>query len=1169
MQFTRLRIRGFKSFVEPTNVEIPPGMTGIVGPNGCGKSNLVEALRWVMGENSPRRMRGSEMDDVIFAGTATRPSHNIAEVALHLDNTERSALAEFNNDDELQVARVIERGSGSDYRINGRPVRQRDVQLLFADQATGAHSTNLVGQGQIDALIRAKPQDRRQILEEASGTAGLQARRHEAELKLKAADQNILRVDDVLRAYDTQLRSLKQQVRQASRYRNLAEHIRRTEAALLHLRWLETEDNAAKTKEALQASELRANELLAVVTRGNTARAEIAAELPGLRQADAAAAAIVQKLTIAREQIEAEEKRVTEETHSFEQRLAQAKSDREREEARREDGQAALGKLDEEQRKLADENQTVVDLQPHARQALTAANAEVEKLDAAFARLVENAAAAESRRDSLQKEIRELSERCRELAGRRYRLDHERAELASEIAAYPDLSLASALVDATQIELARKQQQARAAEQASTEAGQAQSDKRERAQEAEAKVTKLKAEADTISAMLHHQDDETEQVIDLITVTPGLEYALAVALGEALTAGLDPRAVMHWRELPPLAQAPALPRGIASLAENVQAPPALARALSQVGLVENAGAGESAAAALQPGQVIVSRDGWAWRWDGFTVTPQAKTATAMRMRQRNRLAALEREIAEAEADAGRADEKLREISAFFAERQAEDKAARVALQAAFAAQADANAAYAAQEKQSSAIASRLLAMDETLRQIARDQDSQKDRALALEHEQQSLPDLDAMRAEIAQQRDTLAEKRTAQAAAQRECDRLAREQTAYEERRASLMEETNAWRARINTAEEQIAALADRMHTIDAQLVKLRVRPAELAAARARLLNELSEAEAGRKTAADRLIEAEQKLHAVEHQLKQDEAALSLAREERVRGEGAVEAAAEQFNTLRERMTEKLNCGPDELAAIANFAEGEMPNAYELDQALTRYLRERENMGPVNLRAEAEAETVQGEIDKLQAEKDDLNAAIAKLRQGIGQLNREARERLQNAFTLVNERFQNLFKRLFEGGKAHLELIDDEDPLNAGLEIFASPPGKKMQILSLLSGGERTLTALALLFAVFQTNPSPICVLDEAEAALDESNIDRFCRLVEDIARETGTRFLIITHQRLTMARMDRLYGVTMSEKGVSQLVSVDLAGAVALRDGQMPDDFAKAEAALEAVKAA
>ena len=323
MQFTRLRLQGFKSFVEPTDLEIPPGLTGVVGPNGCGKSNLVEALRWVMGENSAKRMRGSEMDDVIFAGTATRPSRNLAEVMLELDNSGRGAMAEFNDADSLQVARRIERGSGSDYRVNGRPVRQKDVQWLFADQATGAHSTNLVGQGQIDALIRAKPQDRRQILEEASGTAGLHARRHEAELKLKGAEQNLTRLDDVLKAYDTQIRSLRQQVRQASRYKNLAEHIRRTEAALLHLRWVEAEQNAETLKQALQEAEKRVNELLVIVTQGHTARTESAAELPGLRQTEAAAAAIVQKLDPGARTDRSRNARMANEVDAQEKHLAQ------------------------------------------------------------------------------------------------------------------------------------------------------------------------------------------------------------------------------------------------------------------------------------------------------------------------------------------------------------------------------------------------------------------------------------------------------------------------------------------------------------------------------------------------------------------------------------------------------------------------------------------------------------------------------------------------------------------------------------------------------------------------------------------------------------------------------------------------------------------------------
>jgi chromosome segregation protein len=1170
MHFTRLHLQGFKSFVDPTDLIIQPGTTGIVGPNGCGKSNLVEALRWVMGETSPKRMRGAEMDDVIFAGTATRPSRNLAEVTLALDNTNRSAIAEHNSADEIIVARKIERGSGSDFRINGKPVRLRDVQLLFADQATGAHSTSVVGQGQIDALIRAKPQDRRQILEEASGTAGLQARRHEAELKLKAADQNLTRVDDVLRTLDTQLRSLKQQVRQASRYRNLAEHIRRTEAALLHLRWVEAEENHAKTLEALQEAEKCANDLLSVVTQGNTARATIAAELPGLRKTEAAAAALVQKLTLAREQIEAETQRVADEIQAQEQRLTQAQSDSEREQARHRDGEAASARLDAEQTQLTEKEAEIIAALPGVTEALAAATAEVEAFDAELAKLMESAAVTEARQQSLQQEIENLTQKQATLIARREQLDTERTVLAAEIAARPDVSLAASVVIARETELAKCQQQAQDAEQACRDADRAQNAKRDAAQQVQSKLTKLKAEADAIAAFLQHQENDAKQVIDIIAVTPGLENALAVALGEALTATLDPQAAVHWRALPPLKSPPELPKGAVSLNQYIQAPPALARSLSQIGLVDTGAIGEPLASSLLPGQTLVSRDGWAWRWDGFTVTPEAKTTTAMRLQQRNRLAALQTEIAKADSEAQDSERALIESSAILQQCQTLDQQARALLQSAFSALNDAREHHARQERDAAAANVKLTALSESSRQIALEMDQIGLRARAIENERAALPYIEALRADIARKRIGLAEVRSKQAQQQSERDRLTREQQTSAERRQAVLLEKTAWMERMKEASAQSVALANRITAIESRLVELRAKPEELAAKRNGLLSELSAAEDVRRVAADALIGTEQKLSVTEHQLKQDEAALSEAREERVRAEAAVQASTAHFDTLRERMMEKLNATPENVREIAAFGDGESwPSAFELEQALGRYLRERDNMGPVNLRAEVEAESTQASIDKLQQDKNDLVAAIAKLRQGISQLNREARERLQDSFVLVNERFQVLFKRLFDGGKAHLELIDNEDPLNAGLEIFASPPGKKLQILSLLSGGEQTLTALALLFAVFQTNPSPICVLDEAEASLDETNIDQFCALIDDIAKETGTRFLIITHQRLTMARMDRLFGVTMSEKGVSQLVSVDLAGAVALRDGEMPDAFSTAADALAEVRAA
>lgn len=1151
MHFTHLKLHGFKSFVEPTELNIQSGLTGIVGPNGCGKSNLVEALRWVMGENSAKRMRGTEMDDVIFAGTATRPSRNFAEVSLVLDNATRQASAEFNDTDELVITRKIERASGSDYRLNGKPLRQRDVQMLFADQATGAHSTSVVGQGQIDALIRAKPQDRRQILEEAAGTSGLHARRHEAELKLKGAEQNLTRVDDVLHTLDGQLRSLKQQVRQASRYRNLADHIRRTEAALLHLRWAEAEGNAAAMQEALAAAGAKVTELTSIVTQGSTQRTEIAAELPSLRQNEATAAAIVQKLTLARDQIDAEANRIAHEIQQQEARLHQTISDHEREKLRQHDGAEALDRLTAEDQQLKQRLDDIAGTLPGFEIATNATSEIVAQLDQTLNELMALTAQAEAQGNSLKQEMQALIQKQTSLSEKRAQLDAQRLQLAESIATRPDLALAVAMVDACEIELAKRQDQAAAAEQACRDAEAAQTDKSAAAQQAQSLLTKLQTEADTIAAMLAQHDQDAQQVIDSISVTPGLEKALAVALGEALTAALDPAAASHWRELAPYAETTKLPSGAIPFAQFVEAPPALQRAVGGIGLVEDKFQGENLATLLMPGQILVSRDGWAWRWDGFTVSPQAVTTSAMRLQQRNRLAALAVEIAAATTEVHVTAEELASANAILTACKALDQQARASLQAAFAAINDARNNFTKLEREAAAANTQLTNLQDQIKQLAAELDAIRIRAQEIETTLAALPEVEGLKASITTQRISLSEQRSQLAQHQSERDRLSREQQAGQKRLASIQDETTAWQNRMAAASDQIGTLAERIVTLQAELAGLREKPAILATQRGQLLDELTAAEATRRAAADLLIAAEQKLSVVEHQLKRDEAELNEARENRVRAEAALQAAHEHFNVLQERMAEKLNCTREELQTIAGYGSDEAwPSLSELEQALARYVRERENMGPVNLRAEVEAETVQADIDRLTQEKDDLVAAIGKLRQGIGQLNREARDRLQVAFTAVNERFQVLFQRLFNGGKAHLELLDNDDPMNAGLEIFASPPGKKLQVLSLLSGGERTLTALALLFAVFQTNPSPICVLDEAEAALDESNIGRFCSLVEDIARETGTRFLIITHQRLTMARMDRLYGVTMGEKGVSQLVSVDLNAAVAIRDG-------------------
>jgi chromosome segregation protein len=1155
LNFTRLKLHGFKSFVERSDLLIEEGMTGIVGPNGCGKSNLVEALRWVMGETSARRMRGSAMDDVIFGGTSLRPARNVAEVVLELDNRERRATAEFNHHDLIEVTRRIEREGGSDYLINGKPVRQRDVQLLFADLATGAHSTSLVGQGQIDALIRAKPQDRRQILEEASGTSGLQARRHEAELKLRAAEQNLTRADDVLSALDQQWRSLKSQVKQASRYRNVLEHIRRSEALLLHLRWVAAEQQAEQSQIAIMAAETAVNEALAVVTRSTTERTEAAALLPDLRQAEAIAAATVQRLTLARDQIEHELRRVTQATEQQRQRLAQTETDKAREELMRRDAEAALERLAVEQEKLAQLQLELAAEQPQAEAALTEITAQVAEQDKQLSTLTAEIAQAEAKRDALARRATELQQRAQKAAQRREELLNQQSQLQAEQAARPDLALAQSMIEACIQDVERREALKTTAENDRQMAESTLQQANATYRQSETAAMQLRAEAEAISTLLKGADFSGEPVLDLLQVEAGLEAALAAALGEALAAPLQTEAGAHWRALPDFVSPPTLPAGVLPLSQHVSAPPALARALSQIGLVTDPSLGESLLPDLQAGQCLVSRDGWAWRWDGYTVTPAAPAAAAVRLQQRNRLTIVQDELkiaasnlAEAQATVAAAEQKRQEVLAA-------EQAAQQGLQQAYRALNDARSHHAALVEAGAVLASRLTAVQEALTHGAQDDTALQEQIVANQAEQTLLPDIFILKNRQDALRLTLAEQRQVQIERRGKLDHTLRESKAVDERLRLAAGDQKSWRQRLQTYDQQLATLAARHAECLTALAELEQKPASLTAERATLLTEGEAADAARAAATETLLAAETQLTQWEQQLKRDEAALAEARENRVRAEAAIAAAAENQRVLTEIIAEKLQCAPSEVLAQAEHDPAEAwPETTELEARLAKYCRERDAMGPVNLRAETEAATVEADITKLQTEKDDLVNAISRLRQGIQQLNKEARERLDTAFQQVDERFQILFKRLFGGGKAHLQLQQADDPLNAGLEIYAAPPGKKVQILSLLSGGERSLTALALLFAVFQTNPSPICVLDEAEAALDEGNVDRFCSLVADIARETKTRFLVITHQRLTMARMDRLFGVTMSEKGVSQLVSVDLAQAEAVRDGLQPE---------------
>ena len=1161
MQVERLRLAGFKSFVEPAELAIGPGLTGIVGPNGCGKSNLVEALRWVMGEASPKRLRGGEMDDVIFAGSGGRPARNLAEVVLTIDNSAREAPFAYNESTAIEVARRITRGGGSAFRINGREVRARDVQLLFADAATGPHSGALVGQGRIGALIAAKPTERRLLLDEAAGTTGLYARRHEAELKLGAAEDNLARLDDLIRTLAAQIDTLKKQARQAQRYRRLGEQIRRTEARLLYASWRTATEEAEELAAQLRASERGLAAATEAALAHEHAREAAEEALPPLRMAQAAAAAAAQRITHAREALEQELSRVVAARTEAARRLEQVGADLEREAGHLADAEAALARLADERRELERAGAAAATAHTAASARVDAAAAELATAETGLQQMTEAYATAGARRGTLARQRRDLAERQSRLKVRLADNENQREMLLR--ATVPPAALAEA--GATVAEAASAIDSARAAAASAAETLSARQEAEahavDAAREAERALTRLQAEAEALTRLLAPgvaDQADRPSVLSQLQVPPGFEAAIAALFDGELAAPVlssPEETAAHpaagWVELAPLA-AIALPAGAHPLAGEVGAPPALARRLARTGWVESPADGWRLQPLLEAGQRLVDRDGHLWRWDGLARSTPGSAATAEQLRQRNRLAGLAEEIAVAAAQAARAGEEAATARSERDVAAAADRAAVTALRTAEEQLARARGAEAELARRGLAAETRLAGVAETIEKLAGEIAELAEETAGAEHSLTLLPDpvlartaLEAVRAEAGAARRRDSEARAFQG-------QLARDAEARRQRLAAIGGEDESWRKRRDAAAAQRRILTDRQAALAAEVAALTGRPAAIAGETEALAHSAATAAAARRVAEDALAEGETRLRQAGDAARQTNAAVAEAREQRARLQARSEGAFEGLTRLRAEIAERLDQTPESLADLV-AQDGDVDgagagDAGEFAARLDRLSRERDAMGPVNLLAEREEAEVAARLAGLDHERGDLTAAIARLRRGVATLNQEGRKRLLAAFDELNRHFGELFVRLFGGGKAELAWAGDDDPLEAGLDIMASPPGKRLEALSLLSGGEQALTALALIFAVFLTNPAPICVLDEVDAPLDDANVDCFCRLVADIADSTGTRFLLITHHRVTMARMDRLFGVTMAERGVSQLVSVDLARAAELR---------------------
>ncbi|WP_116131135.1 chromosome segregation SMC family protein [Tropicimonas sp. IMCC34043] len=1149
MRFTRLRLNGFKSFVDPTDLVIADGLTGVVGPNGCGKSNLLEALRWVMGENRPTAMRGGGMEDVIFAGASSRPARNFAEVSLQIDNAERLAPPGFNDLDTLEVIRRITRDVGSAYKANARDVRARDIQMLFADASTGSHSPALVRQGQISELINARPQNRRRILEEAAGISGLYQRRHEAELKLTGAEQNLARVDDVVEQLANQLAQLSRQAKQAARYRAIGSELRQAEGMLLYRRWREAEEALEAARAELRERTLQASAAERAALQAQAAREAADAGLPPLREEEAIAAAILQRLQVELGTLGEEEKRATAAIVGLERQIAQMSKDMDRESGLNRDAGETMARLEAEHADLERAHAGHDDKLAAAIEAARIAASNLEGRETEMTQAAEDAARLAARHQSAERleadaaravtrheeETRKASTTAAEARGVLARSDEALAAAESE------LEIATAAAEAAEDALndadaARADCAAREADARADRAG------------AEGEAQALRAEVAALTRLVDRDRADGGQVLDALTVAAGYEKALGAALADDLRVpAVGPEAATGWADLPDYDAPQPLPEGVEPLAAHMQVPSVLVRRMAQVGVVD-ASEGARLQPLLRPGQRLVSLAGDLWRWDGFRAGAEdAPSAAALRLQQINRLSELARDLEASVARAAAASEAHQTLDARLRSLTEVDARARQARKEADTAVANASRALSRAENERAMAETRLEAAELAAQ---RHEDEAADARIRLEEAREAraeLADLDAARAGVEAVRALVEGSRSDMMAARGAQDDLRRIGEARRRRLEEIARDIASWQKRLETAEARSRDLEHRRMAAEEDLEVAMDAPQDIAIRREKLAEGLEVAEARRQRAADALAAGEAAWRAADTAGREAEKEAGHAREARAGSAARAEAAEEQLHAAAGWIRDELETTPEALLQKLDTDPAVMPPVETIEADIARLRRSRDALGAVNLRAEEDAREVAEEHGSLVAEKADLEQAIRTLRTAINSLNREGRERLLTAFEQVNDNFRTLFTHLFGGGEARLELVESDDPLEAGLEIMCMPPGKKLATLSLLSGGEQTLTALALIFAVFLANPAPICVLDEVDAPLDDANVTRFCDMLDEITQRTDTRFLVITHHAITMSRMDRLFGVTMQEQGVSQLVSVDLKKAESL----------------------
>ena len=849
MEFKKIQLTGFKSFAEKTNFLIEEGLTGIVGPNGCGKSNIVESLRWCMGETSAKSMRGSGMEDVIFSGTSNKPSKNIAEVSIALSNENKDGPIQYNELDEIEIRRKIEKDKGSKFYINNKEVRAKDAQMFFADLSTGAHSPSLISQGRIGALVTAKPADRRAILEEAAGIAGLHVRRHEAELRLSAAENNLKRADELRRQQERQLANLQKQAEEAAKYKSVSEEIKKVEAGLYYLKLKDIDHEIKLENEINTEAEDQVKEFNSQLENLEKRITDETNKVTPIRERNIENLSKIQRLNLELKSLDEENERIEEEIKSIKNSLRMIEED-----------------IDREKSIVIDANSN-------------------EK-----------------------------------------RLKEEKGELIE--------------IDSKYYETEKLSNQ----------------------------------DLDVAKENLKREQDKVDRILDTFSSE--------------------------------------------NLKKNIEQ---INKIIDQITAAKNLINEQNNSAALK-------------------VLDECK----------ENLSYLNIKIKDAE---------------------------------------------------------------------------EGDKITVLNETNEIIKKLQEKYADIYSNNQN-----------------IKKESVKRNERIQKIDLEIESWKNLLTNSEKMVRELNDRKNKQTLKLNDLEKQPQLQAEKKGQISESLRISEKEQNENETIIVEIDDKILKLSNELKDTKENSIEIRERKASSGATIDGLSKRRSDLLERVSAELNLSEEKLLEFSNLEkEVEFPDVVTQEELLDEKKRQREKLGSVNLRADEETSKYEVEIKKMEKDRQDLVTAIIKLKESISELNQKGRERLLEAFEKVNRKFNEVYTKLFNGGNAKLELVDSDDPLDAGLEMLVSPPGKRLQSITLLSGGEQALTALSLIFAVFLTNPSPICVLDEVDAPLDDANVTRFCNLLTELTKITSTRFIIVTHHALTMSKMDRLYGVTMPEKGISQLVAVDL----------------------------